>query len=350
MFDNHVLLLTPGFPKNENDFLCTPPVQDYLLKYKEAFPKTKFSVIAFQYPYEKSNYSWNGISAYSLGGNNSRIKKLFVWKEAIKNAKEIHKEFSVTSIHSLWFGECALVGYYLSCKLNCNHICTLMGQDVQTSNYYLKILNTERIKIISLSQNQSNEYYKITKRKVDDEIFWGIDNQEYDKDTLKDIDLLAVGSLIPLKNYSLFIKTIAEIVKEFPKLVCKLVGNGPDFSKLKAMAANYGVDNNIEFTGLLSRKEIFNLMKQSKIFVHPSKFEGSGFVFAEALANGMNIVSFNVGYAKQSGKWLIANDDNEFISHTKKLLLSKLSYEPLNIFSISETVHMYHQLYNLNRV
>jgi glycosyltransferase involved in cell wall biosynthesis len=343
-----VLLLTPGFPEDENDFLCTPPVQDYLLKYKETFPETKFSVITFQYPYEKRNYSWNGISAYSLGGNNSMIKKLFVWKEAIKNAKEIHKEFSVTSIHSLWFGECALVGYYLSRKLKCNHICTLMGQDVQSSNYYLKILNTERIKIISLSQNQSNEFYKITKRKVDDEIFWGIDNQKYDIYNIRIIDLLAVGSLIPLKNYSLFIKTVAEIVKEFPKLVCKLVGDGPDFSKLKTMAVNYGVDNNIEFTGLISRKEIFKLMKLSKILVHPSKFEGSGFVFAEALANGMNIVSFNVGYAKHSEKWLIANDDNEFISHTKKLLLSKLNFKPFNIFPISETVNKYHQLHNDN--
>jgi glycosyltransferase involved in cell wall biosynthesis len=116
------------------------------------------------------------------------------------------------------------------------------------------------------------------------------------------------------------------------------------------MATQYGVNNNIEFTGLISRKEIFKLMKQSKILVHPSKFEGSGFVFAEALANGMNIVSFNVGYAEQSEKWLIANDDNEFISHTKKLLTSKLSFEPLNIFPISETVHKYCQLYNLNRV
>jgi len=223
-----------------------------------------------------------------------------------------------------------------------------MGQDVQSSNYYLKILNNEKIKIISLSQNQSDEFYKITKRKVDDKIFWGIEDQDYNINTERKIDLLAVGSLIQLKNYGLLIKTVAEIVKEFPKLVSKLVGEGPDFSKLKTMAANFGVDNNIEFTGLLSRKEIFELMKQSKIFVHPSKFEGSGFVFAEALANGMNIVSFNVGYAKQSEKWLIAKDDNEFIYHTKKLLSAKLSYEPLNNFPISETLHNYHQLYKLN--
>lgn len=350
MFDNHVLLLTPGFPKDEDDFLCTPPVQDYLLKCKEVFPKTKFSVMAFQYPYKKINYKWNGIDVYALGGNNLLARKIFIWITAVKTAKSINNILPVTSIHSLWFGECALVGYYLSSNLKCNHICTLMGQDVQSSNYYLKILNNEKIKIISLSQNQYDEFYKITKHKVDDEIYWGIEDQDYDINNARRIDLLAVGSLIQLKNYSLLIKTVAEIAKQFPKIACKLVGDGPDFSKLKFMVTQYGVDSNIEFTGLISRKEIIELMKQSKIFVHPSKFEGSGFVFAEALANGMNIVSFNVGYAKQSEKWLIAKDDNEFISHTKKLLLSKLSYEPFNIFPISETVQKYHQLYNLNRV
>jgi len=347
--ENHVLLLTPGFPKDENDFLCVPPVQDFLLKYKELFPNTKFSVITFQYPYEKRNYSWNGISVCSLGGNNSRIKKLLVWKDVIKKAKQINKEFPVTSIHTFWFGECALIGNYLSSYFNCNHICTLMGQDVHSSNYYLRFINKDKINIISLSRNQSEAFYKVSKRKVDDEIFWGIENQDYNISDKREIDLLAVGSLIQLKNYSLLIKALAEIVKIFPNSVCKLVGDGPEFLNLKTMAAHYGVNNNIEFMGLISRKEIFELMKYSKIFIHPSKFEGSGFVFAEALANGMNIVSFNVGYAKQSEKWQIAKDDNEFILITKKLLLSKLSFEPFNIFPISETVHKYHQHYNMNQ-
>jgi glycosyltransferase involved in cell wall biosynthesis len=117
---------------------------------------------------------------------------------------------------------------------------------------------------------------------------------------------------------------------------------------LKDMSIKYKINRNIEFTGLLSRKEIFELMKRSKIFVHPSKFEGSGYVFAEALTNGMNIVSFNVGYAKQSEKWFIAKDDIEFISLTQKLLSSELNFEPQNIFPISETVKNYHQLYTLN--
>lgn len=348
ILERHILLLVPGFPKDEDDYLCTPPLQDFILKYLKLFPDTKFSVIAFQYPYDRKDYKWNGIEVYSAGGKNSKLNKLSVWKAVITKAKTINKKFPINSIHSLWFGECALIGNYLSRKLKCNHICTLMGQDVCSTNYYLKFIDKTKMMIISLSQNQAQDFYKITKRKIDDEIFWGIEDQDYNINNERKIDLLAVGSLIQLKNYELLIKTVSEIVKQFPKIVCKLVGNGPDFSMLKMMAVNYGVDDYIEFKGLISRKEIFKLMQQSKIFIHPSKFEGSGFVFAEALANGMNIVSFNVGYAKQSEKWLIANDDNEFISHTKKLLLSKLNFEPLNIFPISETVQKYHQLYTLN--
>jgi glycosyltransferase involved in cell wall biosynthesis len=224
-----------------------------------------------------------------------------------------------------------------------------MGQDVSSSNKYLRLLNKERLKIISLSQNQSSEFYKITKRKVDEEIFWGIDEQRFDQNAKREIDLLAVGSLIPLKNYGLFIKVVAKAVKDFPNIVCKLVGDGPELSMLKEMSTKNGSNRNIEFTGLLSRKEIFYLMKQSKIFVHPSKFEGSGFVFAEALANGMNIVSFNVGYAQQTSKWFIAKDESDFISITNKLLTSNLSFEPLNVFPISKTIEKYSKLYNYTK-
>lgn len=346
MIDNHILLLTPGFPDDENDFLCTPPVQDFLIKYRTDFPKTKFSVIAFQYPYKKRNYVWNDINVFALGGNNRKIKKLLIWNDAIKTVKLIHNNMPINVIHSLWFGECALVANYVAKKINCVHICTLMGQDVKPSNYYLKILNKEKVKVISLSVNLSKQYYQLTKRNIDAEIFWGIDEQNFKSKNKRAIDLLAVGSLISLKNYKLFIKVISNAVKIFPDLFCKLVGDGPELSLLKTMAIQYGIEKNIEFTGILSRKEIFKLMQQSKILIHPSKFEGSGFVFAEALVNGMNIISFDVGYAKQSDKWYVAKDENHFVLLAQELLNNNLNHEPKNIFPISETVYKYHQLYN----
>lgn len=344
--EKHILFLTPGFPADENDFNCIPPLQDYLIKFNSEYPAVKISVIAFQYPYRNQKYFWNNIEIYPLNGNNSVFRKLVVWLKAISIAGKINKFHSVDIIHSLWLGECTLIGNILSKKFNCPHICTLMGQDVKASNRYLRLSKNERIRIIALSQNQSNQFLQLTNRTPEEIIHWGIDDQIF-KNAERDIDLLAVGSLIPLKNYSLLIRLIAELKKTYSNLKCKLVGAGPELSNLMTLADANDISGNIKFTGLLSRQEIFKLMQRSKVFVHPSTFEGSGYVFAEALVNGMNIVSFNVGYAQPHPKWFIAEDDQDFIAITKSLLSAELDFDPENIFPLKETVERYASIYGL---
>jgi glycosyltransferase involved in cell wall biosynthesis len=342
----HILILTPGFPKDENDFNCIPPLQEFLYRFKLEYPFARISVIAFQYPYDQVKYSWNGIEIYSLKGKNSKIKKPLVWLRAYIKSIRINNSYEIDIIHSLWLGECALLGNFIAKKINRMHYCTLMGQDVEANNKYLKLSKSEKIKIIALSKNQAQEFSKLTNRKVDEIIHWGIEDQDFTK-TERDIDLLAVGSLIPLKNYSHFIRLIAELKLTYPNLKCKLVGTGPELTTLINVANEKGVLENIEFTGLLSRQKIFKLMQRSKILVHPSKFEGAGFVFAEALVNGMNIVSFSVGYAQNHPKWFIAKDELEFIQLTKNLLNKSLDFNPVNLFQLKETVERYASIYGI---
>jgi glycosyltransferase involved in cell wall biosynthesis len=342
----HILFLVPGFPADENDFNCIPPLQEFLLNFKSAYSSARISVIAFQYPYHNKQYLWNSINIFPTAGKNKVYMKPLTWLRAIKAAKNLNKENRIDVIHSLWLGECAMIGSLLAKKFNCEHICTLMGQDVKSNNRYLRWSKNTRIKMIALSQNQTNQFFQLTNRKVDDIIHWGIDDQKF-PNTEREIDLLGVGSIIPIKNYSLFIRLIAELKLIYPNLKCKLVGTGPELAALKNMANEKGVRENIEFTGLLSRQEIFKLMQKSKIFVHPSKFEGSGFVFAEALVNGMNIVSFNVGYAQEHPKWFIAKDEKEFIQLTKNLFNKSLDYNPVNPFPLVETVERYAVIYGV---
>jgi len=343
----HILFLTPGFPADENDFFCIPPLQEFLVKFRSIFPSSKISVISFQYPYHNKQYLWNDININPLGGKNKTYKKPFLWLKAIRRAKYINQLDKVDVIHSLWLGECAMIGNILVKRFNCVHICTLMGQDVKKSNRYLRLQKNNRLKIVALSKNQANQYLQITNRKADDIIHWGVDDQP-ESIFERDIDLLAVGSLIPLKNYSLFVKLVDEITKINPYIKCKLVGTGPESAILKSMVREKGIEKNIEFTGLLSRTDVFELMKRSKILVHPSIFEGFGYVFAEALANGMNIISLNVGYAQSHPKWFIAKDERDFINITRDLLTSKLDFNSVNIFPLLETVYSYASLYDFS--
>ena len=343
----HILFLTPGFPSDEDDFNCIPPLQEFLIEFISDYPAVKISIIAFQYPYRNKKYRWNGIEVYPMNGRNSAFKKLVVWLKAIDTAGKINKLIPIDIIHSLWLGECALIGNRLAKKYRYRHICTLMGQDVKDSNRYLNQSKNNNIKIVALSQNQFDLFFNLTKKRPDEIIHWGIEDQSFEKSS-RDIDLLAVGSLISLKNYKLYLKAIAKIKVSYRNIKCKLVGSGSESESLKKLADQLDIKDNIEFTGLLSRKEIFKLMQRSKIFVHSSRFEGSGYVFAEALVNGMNVLSFDVGYAQKHPKWFIAKDEDDFVNTLGKLLSSQLDFQPTNLFKLSDTVEHYAKIYGIS--
>jgi glycosyltransferase involved in cell wall biosynthesis len=222
-----------------------------------------------------------------------------------------------------------------------------MGQDVKRSNKYLRLLKKKKITIVAISKNQSDQFFNLTNKNADEIIHWGIDDIPV-SNCQRDIDLLAVGSLIALKNYSLLIRLVEKITAINPDIKCTLAGTGPEELSLKQLTKEKGLEKNINFSGILNRSEIFKLMQRSKIFIHPSKFEGLGYVFAEALADGMNIVSFNVGYAQPHPKWFIAVDEEDFINITLNLLASKLDFSPVNLFPLTETVNRYASLYEIN--
>jgi len=345
--NKHIIITTPGFPADENDFLTIPPLQEFLKSFKSSYPLSKITVLAFQYPYQNKKYKWNGITVISFAGKNKSVTKPMLWRRIIKEAKKINEEDSFSVIHSLWLGECAMIGDILSKKFNCAHVCTLMGQDVKHSNKYLRLLKNKKIKIVALSKNQSDQYFNLTNKNSEEIIHWGIDDIPV-SNCERDVDLLAVGSLIPLKNYSLFIKLVEKIKQKNPDIKCILAGTGPEELSLKQFAKEKGMEKNINFTGILNRSEIFKLMQRSKIFIHPSKFESAGYVFAEALANGLNIVSFSVGYAQPHPKWFIAGDEEDFINITLNLLVSNLDFSAVNPFPLTETVKRYASLYEKN--
>ncbi len=343
----HILVLTPGFPRDENDTICIPPLQDFLLNTKEKFKNVDFTVVAFQYPFDKFFYKWNDISVFSLMGKNSLREKIFVWDGALTIAKFLAEKKKLDIVHSFWFGECALVGNRISSMYRVKHICTLMGQDVSRKNIYLKILNKKKMKVIALSYNQKILYRNLTNREVDDEIFWGVHSQQYDQRSERDIDILGVGSLIPLKNYGLMVKIVAQLKGDFPEIKCKLIGSGKESERLKKLCNENNLQNNFEFLGSQSRENVFRYMRRSKILLHPSLFEGSGMVFAEAIANGMQIISFNVGYARENKRWNIAADENDMIVKVRNLLSSDLDHKPFNLFPVEYSVDAYAKHYGL---
>ena len=71
-----------------------------------------------------------------------------------------------------------------------------------------------------------------------------------------------------------------------------LIGEGPERMKLQSLITALGLQSNISLTGELSHPEVLQWMQRTKIFLHPSSYEGFGVVCIEALHAGAHVISF----------------------------------------------------------
>ena len=100
---------------------------------------------------------------------------------------------------------------------------------------------------------------------------------------------------------------------------------GQDYSdgKWEQLILENDLTENVELLGLLPNSEVLKYMQQAKVLVHTSTFESQGYVFLEALKNGMQVVSRQVGIAKKGSKWFIAEDLPSFIEASEQALSVK---------------------------
>ncbi len=74
-----------------------------------------------------------------------------------------------------------------------------------------------------------------------------------------------------------------------------IVGSGPEEVKLKQLAKDLNVEDMVEFVGNVESEKIPDYLSQADIFVRPSRSEGLGSSFLEAMAAGLPVIGTPVG-------------------------------------------------------
>jgi len=288
------VILTPGFPVNEQDTTCLPAFQQFALSLKKTFSSHEFIFISFQYPFQEKEYYWNGIKVFAIGGaNKPGINRLKTWIKAYRRLQSIRKEKQISGLISLWLTECSFVGKYFANFNGIRHYMWLIGQDAKSSNQYIKRIRPKGNQIIAMSDFLQEEYSKNHKQRPFLVAENGIIASAFPplNSGFREIDILGVGSLIPLKNYTLFLEIITELKKSNPHLKAVLAGSGIEEPLLKEKVNRLGLQDTVTFAGLVSHTEVFDLMSKSKVFLHTSTYEGNSTVLMEALYSGCYTVS-----------------------------------------------------------
>jgi phosphatidylinositol alpha-1,6-mannosyltransferase len=108
------------------------------------------------------------------------------------------------------------------------------------------------------------------------------------------------------KGFDEVLEALPSLLEDYPTLTYCLAGDGTDRERLEQKAAKLGVGKNVVFTGYVPEEQKPDLYRLTDLFVMPSRLEGFGYVFLEALACGTPVVASSVDGSKEAvrgGAW-----------------------------------------------
>lgn len=108
---------------------------------------------------------------------------------------------------------------------------------------------------------------------------------------------------------------IDEVIRALPLLPHEVkflvLGIGPDEKALRALATDLGVADRVRFLGQVLHTEMPKFLKVSDVFIRPSRSEGLGNSFLEAMATGIPVIATPVGGIPEFLFDPIVNPDHE---------------------------------------
>jgi teichuronic acid biosynthesis glycosyltransferase TuaC len=98
--------------------------------------------------------------------------------------------------------------------------------------------------------------------------------------------ILIVGNLLAGKGHELVLRVFARIKGSHPGLQCRIIGEGAHRDRFAALARDLAISDQVHFLGRQSRADVAEAMRNCTVFVLPSRYEGLGCVYLEAMSSG----------------------------------------------------------------
>jgi len=104
--------------------------------------------------------------------------------------------------------------------------------------------------------------------------------------------IVSVARQYPRKNTATLIRAMPRVTSAVPGTRLRIIGGGPEVPRLEALVRRLGLTETVELTGSLGgAAQVRDELARADVFCLPSRQEGFGIVFLEAMAAGLPIVA-----------------------------------------------------------
>ncbi len=109
--------------------------------------------------------------------------------------------------------------------------------------------------------------------------------------------IITTSRLVPKNGIDILIEAISQLKTEglSGEIQCQILGSGPEEEKLKDLTRILGLSKEVVFLGHIDPEVVYGYLANADIFVRPSRSEGLGSSFLEAMGAGLPVIGTPVG-------------------------------------------------------
>lgn len=271
---------------------------------------------------------------FNYGPNKEKIKKAFkklkfvtLIKEVIKSSKMLYtKYFGLKKIINKLNTDILISSRIeFSKQIKRDDIITISQEHsfIDNKKYMKKVKKSfKKVKYLVLMTNGAKlKYEEWLKSQIYKPKIVVIPNMIKENKTeklspLNNNQIISVGRLESVKDFSTLILVFSVIVKKYPDLILKIIGEGSQRKLLEELIKKCELEKNVLLTGSLSEEEVNDELLKSDIFVLTSKSESFSLVLCEAMSYGLPCVVFDVDVGPRE---IILDGINGFLIEDRNL-------------------------------
>jgi glycogen(starch) synthase len=172
-------------------------------------------------------------------------------------------------------------------------------------------------------------------------------------------ELLCIGRLVPQKDFGRALGALRLLVDRRPNVRLTIAGDGEEREMLVETARAFGVDDRVDFLGMVDHSHIPALIDRATVVVLPSRFEGMPLVALEAAWMARPVVASSVPGIEEAivdgvTGLLVAGDDLALADAIVSLLDDRASARAMGVaararveaeFSLATCIDRYEAIY-----
>ncbi len=305
----HVLTLTPFYPVRGDDaqgcFVAEP-----LAELARMGVANTVRVVQPFYrggaPASDSAVGARRVRFFSIpGGRGLSSAGAFLFARLLPEVRRLHGSRPVHVIHAHSALPCGHAATLLSRELKIPFVVTVHGLDAFSSRQVegragewcarvSRSVYRSACSVICISEKVRDQVMEGAGPRVDTAVIYnGADPEMFSLADGEPVEplILCVGNLIPIKGHELLLRAFAAIQNQFPRLSLEIIGDGPERPGLQKLADDLGIAAKVNFRGRQGRRQVADAMRRATVFALPSRYEGLGCVYLEAMSAGKPVIA-----------------------------------------------------------